>query len=311
MTVLVADVGGTNTRIALVQGGGITRFERYENATFASFYEALTRFVTARPLPELAGCCIAIAGPVTSGRASLTNCGWVIDVATVVETLPAPPLGPVHLINDLAALGYALADLTPRQLRVIRPATGKPTQTSQALVAGMGTGFNICAVKTTAHGPMVFEAEMGHAPLPASVALALAEVIGPRAAEFATIEDLLSGRGLARLFQVLSNGQEKTGHQVLAGYDPARRDAAATTVELTARMLGLLTRELAFQYLPFGGIHFAGGAARGVLCSAAQALFLEALNAPGPFADYIAFAPVCLITDDAAGLIGAARYAQR
>ena len=76
-----------------------------------------------------------------------------------------------------------------------------------------------------------------------------------------------------------------------------------------ARLMGLLTRELVFQYLPLGGIHFAGGVSRGILGSPARATFLETVAASGPFADLIAQVPLRLITDDAAALTGAARLA--
>lgn len=306
MPLLVADVGGTNTRVALVRDGHrISGLRRYQNDDFGSFDAVLVRYTLDQGLPSaLAGCCIAVAGPVTSTQAKLTNRGWTFDAAAIAATLGA---GRVHLINDLAALGYSLPDLGPDQLSVLRASRGAGTLNTQSLVVGMGTGFNICVVKATPGGPVVVEAELGHACLPASVARVLEEALGTEAAQFATIEDLLSGRGLSQVYSVRSGGDEKGGAQILAAYDPQVQDPIARTTELIARLLGLLSRELVFQYLPFGGIHFAGGVARGVLGSAAQPLFLEALNTPGPFAEHVALVPILLITDDAAALIGAAR----
>jgi len=318
MMLLVADVGGTNTRIALVQPDGATtpslsvsHIRRYQNDGFGSFYEVLNRYSADHQLPVLDGCCIAVAGPVTSTHAQLTNRNWSFDAAAIAAALPvtvAPSGGAVHLVNDLVALGYALPDLTPDQLLQVRPAARAPSLNSQALVAGMGTGFNVCMVKTGQMAPTVIEAELGHANLPANVRDQLVAVLGDDANRFATIEDLFSGRGLSQVHQILSGGREQKGQKILAEYDPARRDCAAQAVELTARLLGMLTRELVFQYLPFGGIHFAGGAAQGILKSAAIEVFLQSLAAPDPFADHIAVVPVRLITDDTAALTGAARF---
>jgi glucokinase len=310
MTVLVADVGGTNTRIALIgEGRQISGLKRYENDLFPSFDDVLARYTSDHNLPHtLSGCCIAAAGPVTSTQAKLTNRCWTFDAADIAKTLS---VGRVYLINDLAALGYCLPDLSADQVSVVRPPRGATQPNTQALVAGIGTGFNVCQVKTTRDGPVVLEAELGHACLPSSVSAALAEALGSQqaAAPFATNEDLFSGPGLSRLYHVLSDGDEKSGQQILTSYDLTIRDPAAITTELAARLLGLFTRELVFQYLPFGGLSFAGGVARGILGSAAQKVFLETLNAPGPFADHIALVPIKLITDDAAALFGAARYA--
>lgn len=309
MTLLVADVGGTNTRIALIrEGAGLSDLERYRNDDFSSFSKVLTRYGEARDLSGLAESCIAVAGPVASGRARLTNRDWSFDQATIATALPPLTTGSVHVINDLVALGFALPGLKPDQLTLIRPSSEGGPVNNQSLVAGVGTGFNICVVRSTPDGPVVIEAELGHACLPANVSKALAEVLGDEAAQFVTYEHLFSGRGLSRLYRLLSGGKEYAGSRVVAGYDPGQRDAFAQTVEMTARMLGVAARELVFQYLPFGGIHFAGGAARGVLGSAAKGVFLEALTAPGPFSDHIAQVPIKVIVDDAAALTGAVRY---
>lgn len=311
MTLLVADVGGTNTRIALIRSGGrISDAESCRNAGFGSFYQVLSRYVATRDMPDLTGCCIAVAGPVTSNSARLTNLDWSLDTSTIAAILHFPPARQVHLLNDLAALGFSLSGLSPDQLTEIRPSSGSRPRNGQALVAGVGTGFNVCLVKSTAGGPVVIEAELGHTCLPASVSNALVDAFGPDAAKFVTLEHLMSGAGLARLYKLYSGGDERTGPQILLDYDPTRRDAPARAVELAARMLGVVARELVFQYLPYGGIHFAGGVARGILGSPARQIFLKSFEAPGPFAEHIALVPVQVICDDAAALVGAALYAE-
>ncbi len=154
---------------------------------------------------------------------------------------------------------------------------------------------------------MVIEAELGHASLPASVSDALRSETGAAADEFTTVEALFSGRGLSHLYRILSAGGHRAGPDILVGYDGDRGGCAGRTVDLTARLLGQFTRELVFHYLPFGGIHFAGGAARGILGSPARWLFLDSFRTPGRFADHAGRVPVRLIIDDAAALTGAAR----
>lgn len=311
MTLLIADVGGTNTRIGMIrQGRHIAGLERFENDEFNCFENVLDRYSQSQDLDGVTECCIALAGPVTSAQACLTNRDWVFDSKSIADRLTLPTGGQVFLVNDLVALGYALSGLVPGQLSLVRSAAGPDPLNNQALVVGLGTGFNICVVKSELARPVVIEAEMGHASLPSSASALLAHSIGATAAQFPTFEHLFSGRGMSRLYRHYSDGDDQSSSQILAGYDPARRDARAQSVELVAKMLGTVARELVFQHLPYGGIHFAGGVARGLLGSEAKGVFLEAFNTPVPFGEYVAPVPIQVITDDAAALAGAAYFAQ-
>lgn len=301
MPVLVADVGGTNTRVALARAGRLSQLARFGNDAYASFAEVLAAYAQGHNLPLLRGICVAVAGPVTAGRAELTNRNWHFDEAGLAAPLAENRSIPARLINDLVALGHALPGLEAAQLDVIRAGAAQPSN-DQALVAGLGTGFNACLLK----GGAVVEAELGHASLPLGIAEELRAQLGDAASVFRTNECLFSGRGLSRLHNILTN-QDKRGQDILADFAGGADPKAAETVMLTARLLGLFARELVFQYLPFRGIHFAGGAARGILGSAARAEFLSAFETDGRFSDHLDRVPVRLIADDAAALSGAAR----
>lgn len=308
MTGLVADVGGTNTRLALVGADGRPGPARhYRNDDFAGFEALLAAWSGDAAPPPLTGACIAVAGPVTARRARLTNRDWQFDRASVAAALRLPGPGRLRLINDLAALGHALAALDTGQVEDLRPGPGAPPANDQMMVAGLGTGFNISLARLGVAPPLVIEAELGHASLPSNISAALAGAIGPRAADFETYEALFSGRGLARLYDCLGGGAGTDAAALISAYDPARRDRVAQCVELAAQAMALLTRELVFLYQPHAGLHFAGSVARGLLGSPARAVFLDALRAPGPFSDQISQVPLRLITDDAAGLTGAAQ----
>ncbi len=308
MTILVADVGGTNTRLALVDGAGtVGETIRFLNADFATFPALLAAYAARCAPPGLSGFCIAVAGPVTAQSARLTNRDWHFDRSDIAAVLPGLVPGSVRLINDLAALGYALPALTSAQLLDMGQKPAATPGNGQAVVMGLGTGVNICLAKTTAFGNVVIEAELGHASLPQSVSDTLTAAIGVRVAAFPTVEELFAGRGLSRLYEILSGEPKKAGQAILAEYDRGACGHTAETVDLIAGLLGHMARELVYMYQPFGGIHFAGGVARGILGSAAQARFLACFEAPGRFDDHIARVPVRLIVDDAAALIGAAR----
>ncbi|MGR3713999.1 MAG: glucokinase [Shimia sp.] len=302
MTYLVSDIGGTNTRLALADEGGVkaeTVF-RARNDNFASFEAVLAEYLTQHDAGDVDGICVAIAGPVqgTSGR--LTNRDWTLKAASFGAQCGAAR---ASIINDLTALGFALSRNTPEHLygALDGPKNG------QALVVGMGTGFNVSPTKRSLAGATVaMEAELGHAELPYSVALMLRDDLGDRAAEFQTFEDVFCGPGLERLHTVIS-GQVLGGAEIMKAFESG--DAAAQrTVRLYARALGQLTRTMMHQYMPRDGIAFAGSASRGVLGSAAFAEFVAELTADGVgIVDAKSF-PIGVITDDAAALEGCRQY---
>lgn len=80
--------------------------------------------------------------------------------------------------------------------------------------------------------------------------------------------------------------------------------AASETLQLFARLLGLLVRELVVQYLPFAGIYFAGSVSRGVLGAGMVDTFERVFVEQGHFFNNLADLPIKVISDDAAGLLG-------
>ncbi len=309
MTALVADIGGTNTRIALADPGHAPReFQRFANDSFSDFAAVLRAYLARHAVPALSGCCLAIAGPVAQNAGRLTNRDWSFTRPEIAALLPIEDVRQVHLINDLAALGYALHGLHPAQLHEIKSVGSGQAPNDQALVLGLGTGVNGCLISNRGPNPAVLVAELGHASLPESVARALRSEIGAAAAEFRSIETLFSGRGLPHLHRLLSGENHRSGAAILASYAGDPTGPAGRSVELMARLLGIFAQELVFQYLPCGGIHIAGGVGRGFLESAARDAFLAAYNRSGHFSDQIDQVPIRLITDDVAALTGAARF---
>lgn len=291
---LVADVGGTNTRFALASRDGIIAGSsaRYSNREVGSFVDAAQAYVSTLGGIKLTGLCTAIAGPVSDGKGKLTNGDWVFDADVLSKSLG---MQSAYLLNDLAALGYAL-DVLPCNM-VTQLGGGNP-QGNQAVVAGIATGFNI----SLCHAGHVVEAELGHASLPGSVMEILRGSIGDAATTFRTVEALFSGDGLSALHKALGFDDD----------NPAEiTTQAGETVSLFAQALGMFCREMTYQYMPLAGLYFNGSVARAILNSdkAAKLLTSEA-SKDEAFAGRFGQVPMFLITEDTAALYGCARYAQ-
>lgn len=290
---LVADVGGTNCRLALADAGGVRpdTVQRFRNDDFDSFGALAGGYIADQPL--IASAAVAIAGPVGKGEGRLTNRDWHFDAAALADELS---LASVHLLNDLEALGHAICVLPDASLTHL---SGTPTlEEPQAMVVGLGTGFNVALT----HRPsgVVFSAEMGHARLPHSVEAIVADAVGNKEV-FDTVEHLLAGRGLAKLHAA------RTGHRC-APEGVEASEGGAETLALAARALGALVREMAYLYLPEGGIYFNGSLARTLLGGDTRELALAPLLAEDAFGGRMARIPTYMLTDDASALQGCARY---
>jgi len=290
---LVADVGGTNCRLALADAGGVRpdTIRRFRNEQFDSFADLARGYIADQPLLDSAA--VAIAGPVGKGEGRLTNRNWHFDAKELEDELSLPR---VHLLNDLEALGHAICVLPDTSLTHL---SGTPTpEEPQALVVGLGTGFNVALT----HRPsgVVFSAEMGHARLPHSVEAIVADATGD-ADVFDTVEDLLAGKGLSKLHAA------RTGH-LCAPEDVEAAEGGAETLAVAARALGALVRELAYLYLPEGGIYFNGSLARTLLSGETRALVLTPLIGDTGFDGRMAAIPTYLLNDDASALHGCARF---
>lgn len=304
LTVLAGDIGGSRTRLALAAPGvGVTALQSFSNDSFASLEEVLQAFCAQPGLPPLQGACLAVAGPVQEDGFQLSNRNWGGQAAGIAAALGLDSAARVSVINDLAAIGHALPVLIPGQLSCLRPGRQRG---AQSLVAGVGTGFNVSAnLAGTA-----MEAELGHTGLPQSLCHRLEELLSRAPDEFASVEMLFSGHGLVRFHQALTGAAAGSAHGIVAAYLANPDAPEGRTVREWAHLLGLLTREISAAYMPKQGLFFAGSVARGVLGTPARAQFLDSCAAPGGrLAEICAEIPLWLITDDAAGVAGAAQVA--
>jgi glucokinase len=158
---LVADVGGTNLRLALAGGDGRFHAEgRFHCADFPGLSAAVTAWARAQGIEALpARAAVSAAGPVTGGTVRLTNHPWVIDAAELSRTLG---IAQVHVVNDFTAQALALPDLAPEDLFPISGGRADPQQT--LLVLGPGTGLGVAGL-LPGGGPAVgrvIDSEAGH-----------------------------------------------------------------------------------------------------------------------------------------------------
>lgn len=308
---LVADIGGTNTRVALCDGVDILTptIRRYRNAENTGLASVLAQYLTAEGDVQPKAVCVAIAGPVNDGKGRLTNLDWDIDAASIAKATGAEH---VALLNDLQAQGYALDHLVPSDLACLRQ--GASTQkTSARLVVNLGTGFNASPVFMTQAGAYVATSESGHANMPIRTEqdLRLCAFIEQHHG-FAAIDDILSGRGLERVFAFVAHeaGENRTLNSaaIIAGCADQTDELAVRTVTYFVRLTAMVIANLALVQLPFSGIYLVGGLSGAIAPFMTGQNFEDAFLDKGRFAGFMADFGIYVVQDDYAALKGNAAY---
>ncbi|MFD1912910.1 glucokinase [Halodurantibacterium flavum] len=306
---VVADIGGTNTRVALAHGDAlqIETIRRYRNADHADLETVLRQFLSDMGMDRCGGACVALAGPVRDGVGRMTNLDWEISEDGLAAATGA---NRVSLLNDLQAQGHALGRIAAENLRAVLP--GQPAPDGAArLVVGLGTGFNAAPVHDAPGGRIVAPSECGHVTLPARSAeeLRLARHIEEEH-EFAAVEDVLSGRGLAGLHAWHSGQHGLSPADVMTAIG-AGEPLAKETGRIFTGLLGRVMGDLALIHLPFGGIYLIGGVARALAPWFDAFGFEAAFHDKGRFSDFLRAFPVWLVEDDYAALQGCAAHLSR
>jgi glucokinase len=308
---LVADIGGTNTRVALAHGKDILpdTIRRYANTDFPGLESVLRRYISDEGGVDPIAACVAVAGPVRDGRATMTNLDWTIDNATLARATGAET---VAILNDLQAQGHALGYLDAANIRTILPGD-TPAPNATKLVIGVGTGFNAAPVFDLANGRVVTPSESGHANLPIrnEMELRLCQFVS-NAHGFPAVEDVLSGRGLERVYAFLGtedgDPREVAAHDIMAACATGDDPRAVAAARLFTRILGTVSGNLSLIQLPFGGVYLVGGVARAFAPHLSTFGFAEAFRDKGRFAGFMGNFAVHVIEDDYAALTGSAAH---
>ncbi|WP_037314080.1 family 1 glycosylhydrolase [Ruegeria halocynthiae] len=288
---LVADIGGTNTRLGVISNGELVDLRKYPTGALPELLDAfhtLRDEVGTDPRAVVA----AGAGPVNNGTIRLTNAQLDLSEDDIGQATGARH---TFVINDFTAAAWSVAEITGDEVQVLQGAPTPPVGTR--LVVGPGTGLGVGALVHSEGRYHTASGEGGHIGLsPRHVDEV--EVFGAArhiAAECFFDDSLtleaemfLSGTGLPILYRAvgMAAGQTDTPirsakdilHDAQAGTDPI----AQKTAHMFTTHLGALMGDLAVAYMPTGGVFLVGGVAEKNRWLFKDA-FRDAFNAGGRF----------------------------
>lgn len=312
---LIADIGATNSRCALLdKQGHLVSPEIFENRNFAGIDQVLDAYLDRRRAsdqPRRAA--LAIAAPVLGDRIEMSNIDWVLSQSALKQRLGLQSLA---VINDFEALAWALPALKREHCRPIGGGTADPK--GARAVLGPGSGLGVASLVPSKDGWTAVGSEGGHVTLAAvdaeeeKVIALVREQLGHCSAE-----RLLSGPGLVRLYGALAQVDNSGATQLTPARDPSTLEPAdvtklawtgdllaVATLEMFMRMLATVASNLALTVGARGGIYIGGGIVPRIIDTIDDVAFRERFVDKGRYRHYLERIPTYVITDELPAMRG-------
>lgn len=311
--VLIADVGGTHARFALVSDAhaaeqGFAQVRTREHADIESAIQVGVLDQTS-VIPRTA--ILAVAGPILGDTFALTNADWTIDPKRIIERLG---FDCVIAINDFEAQALALPDLEGDDLHVIGSAL--PPRRGTKLVLGPGTGLGASTLVDSMGMWITVPGEGGH------VAIPIENEDDDRLFAHLTQggqrrlggEQLVCGEGLERLYRGLGAVEGMDAPLTIAADITEAANAgdglATKAVERFVVYLARIARELALAVMPSGGVFLAGGIPPKILPFIDRSDFRAIFEAGYPHADKLKGFATVVVTHERPALAGLGSFAR-
>ena len=232
MTTVVADLGATNARFAIIKGDKLSDIYQFACDDFKSpmiMIQSFIRMYAPTAKYFLAG----VPGPVFNNEVKWTNRPWKLSAKELKKKLK---LKDVALLNDLEVQGAALSVLNKKDLVFLQ---GKKANKGPRVLINVGTGLGSCYIVDD----KVFSAEYGQ-----TIQI-----------EDDTLETRISGGGFKRLYQKLTDNDTPVSAVKIMNECLHGNRLAKKTYQLFYTDLARVLMNLALTIKATGGVYFCGG----------------------------------------------------
>ncbi|MDA8232105.1 MAG: glucokinase [Magnetospirillum sp.] len=310
---LIADIGGTHVRFALVRKGEepanvvILRCSDYVGPAEAA--EAYLRAMDGSGRPERAA--FAIASPILGDRVAFTNSQWDFSIGDVERALGLERL---HVVNDFTAVALSIPHLAARDL--VKVGGGEKAAAAPMAALGPGTGLGVSALVPAADGRWVpLASEGGHVTMAAAddKEAAILSWLRRRGGHVSA-ERVLSGPGLVNVYEAVAavNGRQavhKTPETISQRAVDGTCPISGEALGIFFGMLGTVAGNLALTLGARGGVYVAGGILPRMVEAFAASAFRDRFEDKGRFRPYLEAIPTWLIVHPQPAFAGLAGLA--
>ncbi|MEY4729858.1 MAG: glucokinase [Pseudomonadota bacterium] len=306
---LVADIGGTNARFALVVGdeNKITQQKSVRTQDHPTFVSAARDYLQSVGAENIHAAAIAVATPVNGDQIKMTNCPWQFSIEAARKDLG---LSQLNVLNDFEALALSLPLIPKTELAKI--GGGEALEHAPVALLGAGTGLGVASLVWAGAKWTALPGEGGHVSISAANERE-EKIIAFTRRQFPHVsaERLLSGMGLQNIYHAIA---------ALSGVEPQQLEPSFITnealrggdklcveaVEIFCAMLGTVAGNLALTLGARGGVYIGGGIVPKLGDYFARSPFRERFESKGRYKAYLAAIPTYVIHAEYPGLLGAA-----
>lgn len=308
---LIADIGGTNARFALLRGDERSDEVVLACADYPDIVSAIEHYlqgVGAHAAPERPReGAFAIAGPVAGDVIRMTNHVWQFSAAQTRQRLKFDRL---IFMNDFTALAMAVRHLPRAEVESV--GGGRPLPKTPIALLGPGTGLGVSGLIPTGGHWIPLQGEGGHVTLSVMNEREI-EVLKQLHQRFSHVsaERVLSGSGLVNLYDALC-ALEGVVPEPLTPPDVTRRAAEAScricmeAISMFCALLGTLAGNLVLTLGAFGGLYIGGGIVPQLGRLFVGSHFRDRFEDKGRYTEFLAGVPTYIIHTPLPALIGLA-----
>jgi len=306
---LLADIGGTNVRLALHSPRGKPRKAlSFRKGGYDSLSTAIEDYLGRFPSrPNLCAAAFGVAAPPDKDIIEFTNSPWTFSQRAIREEFGLEKL---EVINDFAAVALSVPHLARADRQKI--GGGRATPGLPIAVLGPGTGLGVSCLVSTSTSLEILETEGGHVTL-APFDEYEAEVLECLRAEFGHVsaERIVSGPGLANLYMAIAQREEGKATPLKPATISRRAASGECSIcvqaaDVFSAVLGTVASNLALTVGARGGVYVAGGVVPNMGAAFNHREFRRRFEDKGRMSEYLAAIPTYVITHPAPAFLGLA-----
>lgn len=306
---LIADIGGTNARFALLSSDGLVSAQQtLPCAEYPDPAAAIEHYLADSDRPRPREAALALATPITSDQIKMTNHVWSFSLEATRQQLG---LDRLLAINDFTALAMALPGLDETMLHKVGP--GEPRADRPLALLGPGTGLGVSGLIPAGEYWVPLEGEGGHVTFsPANERQVDILRVLRRERPHVSAEALLCGSGLVRLYQAIC-ALERINEQNYSPADITERGLEGTdtlcqeVLHTFCGMLGTVAGNLVLTLGAQGGVYIGGGIIPRLGSFFDTSPFRQQFEHKGRFSRYLAAVPSFVIKADNPAFVGLTR----
>ena len=303
---LIADIGGTNARFALVDADGVHEQKTLQCEQYPTIVDAVKAYVEGLGAkPKRAA--FAIAGPVGGDYFEMTNHLWKFSIEETRRTLG---LDRFELMNDFKAIALGVPHLQAKDIKQVGN-NAAPEAHAPIGIIGPGTGLGVASLFWANGQYHAVPGEGGHVTMAARTQREF-DLIRTLRYKYHHIsaERVCSGKGLVNLYNAIKtldghdNLPERTAEQISEAAINKACPVCEEALDKVMGFLGNVAGNLAVTLGAKGGIYIAGGIPAKLGEYFFNSRFRSDFEAKGRYDAYLKPIPTYLITHPNIAFVG-------